>query len=57
MDPQFRRDLHRDGVGFICHHAGICELLELYLAFYGKSAWMAFFHGFATMMEREVFSV
>ena len=57
MDPQLRCDLDRDGISSIRNHAGICELLELYFAFYGKSALMAFFHGFTTMMEREVFSV
>ena len=46
MDPQLRCDLDRDGISSIRHHASVRELLELYFAFHGKSALMAFFHGF-----------
>jgi hypothetical protein len=42
MDPQLRWNLHRDGTGSVRHHAGIRELLELYFAFHGKSAVIAF---------------
>ena len=57
MDPQLRCDLDRDGISSIRHHASVRELLELYFAFHGKSALMAFFHGFTTMLEREVCSI